>query len=277
MRFWGVTATLLMCVMTAAAQGGRKPTPPSWQRSSLPPATPDLQTVVSRLEQAQIENRARMVPYAVTREYKLFEGAQQQPSSTVIAAVGFQPPDIKKWAIEQRSGSERGELVVRKVLEIEAESAREVKDVPFSRRNYDFRYLGIDELNHQRCYLLEISPKRKDKTLLRGRVWVDANSYRIRRFEGEPAKNPSWWVKNVELSLSYGDARGMWLQTEGRGVADVRLFGRYTMTESDLSYQTGTEVARNPPPAAHSIRVRAPLSSELPPSASAGSGLLANQ
>jgi hypothetical protein len=245
MRFWGVTATLLLCLMTSAVQGGRKPTPPR-QRSSPPPASPDLQTVVSRLEQAQIENRARMVPYAVTREYQLFEGAQQQPSSTVIATVGFQPPDTKKWTIGQRSGSERSEKVVRKVLEIEAESAREVKDVPFSRRNYDFRYLGIDELDHQRCYLLEISPKRKDKALLRGRVWVDANSYRIRRFEGEPAKNPSWWVKNVEISLSYGDVRGMWLQTEGRGVANVRLLGSYTMTENDLSYQTGTEVARNP-------------------------------
>jgi hypothetical protein len=32
-------------------------------------------------------------------------------------------------------------------------------------------------------YVLRIVPKRKDKYLLRGQIWVDANTFRIRRME----------------------------------------------------------------------------------------------
>jgi hypothetical protein len=69
--------------------------------------------------------------------------------------------------------------------------------------NYDFRLIGEVEVKGRRCYALELLARRKDKNLVRGVVWVDSETYLLHRMEGEPAKTPSWWLKNVhEPSVS---------------------------------------------------------------------------
>jgi hypothetical protein len=85
--------------------------------------------------------------------------------------------------------------------------------------------------------LLELLPRRKDKNLLRGRIWVDTTTYLPHRTEGEPAKALSWWLRDVRIALVYGDVGGMWLQTTSESTASVRLFGQHTMLSRDLEYK----------------------------------------
>ena len=92
--------------------------------------------------------------------------------------------------------------------------------------NYDFRFIREADVSGQRCYVLELLPRRKEKHLLHGDIWVDANTYLLRRFEGELAKTPSWWVRDVSVTFVYGDVGGMWLQTASEAAADVRILGR---------------------------------------------------
>ena len=82
------------------------------------------------------------------------------------------------------------------------------------------------DVSGQRCYVLELLPRRKEQHLLRGDIWVDADTYLLRRFEGELAKSPSWWVRDVSVTFIYGDVGGMWLQTATEAAADVRILGR---------------------------------------------------
>jgi hypothetical protein len=208
-------------------------------------AVPNLDTIVRQMEQTQLANNNRMVPYTVTREYALYGDNLQQPSSEVIADVSFLPPDQKTYAIKESNGSGRGEKVVKRVLEHEAEITRTGKRIPISSADYDFRYLGEQPLNGVACYLLQLTPKREAKDLLSGILWVDARTYQIYRFEGEPAKNPSWWLKNVKITMNYGQVGDMWLQTSSQGSADVRLLGRHVMTARDIRYQTSSEVAQH--------------------------------
>ena len=70
-----------------------------------------------------------------------------------------------------------------------------------------------------------------------GDVWVDASTYLPRRFEGELAKAPSWWVRDVRVAFIYGKVGGMWLQTASEASANVRILGRSTMVSRDVSYK----------------------------------------
>jgi hypothetical protein len=89
-----------------------------------------------------------------------------------------------------------------------------------------------------------MTPKRKGKTLLRGQIWVDANTYQLRRTEGEPGKAPSWWLRDSRIVLTYGSVGGMWLQTSSESMANVRFVGPHTMVVRDVEYKFSELTAR---------------------------------
>ena len=73
------------------------------------------------MAQARAENRARLRPYIVTRNYKLFGKDASKAKSEVIADVAFIPPDSKKYTIQETNGSGVGQVLVRRMLAGEAE------------------------------------------------------------------------------------------------------------------------------------------------------------
>jgi len=201
-----------------------------------------VETIVARMAQARVENRTRFRPYIVTRDYKLFGKERDKTKSQVIADVAFVPPDSKKYTIQQTNGSGLGGMIVRRMLASEAEVTKDYTSTDFSPDNYGFRFIGEEVVGGQRCYALELLPRRKDKHLLRGNIWIDANTYLPRRFEGELAKAPSWWVRDVRVEFIYGKVGGMWLQTASEASANVRILGRSRMVSRDVKYKISEDV-----------------------------------
>ena len=212
---------------------------PAQTGSSVPPA----ETIIARMAQARAENRARLRPYIVTRNYKLFGKDESTVKSEVIADVAFVPPDSKKYTIEETNGSGLGQILVRRMLANEAEVTKDHVSTDLSADNYDFLFLREADVSGQRCYVLELLPRRKERHLLHGDIYVDANTYLLRRFEGELAKPPSWWVRDVSVTFVYGAVGGMWLQTATEAAADVRILGRTTMVSRDVKYKITELVA----------------------------------
>jgi len=202
-----------------------------------------VETIIARMAQARSENRASFRPYTVTRDYRLFGEDNSKSKSEVIADVAFVPPDSKKYAIQKTNGSRLGRMIVRRILASEVQITKDYASTDLSPENYGFRFIREEDVNGQRCYVLEMLPRRKDKHLLRGDVWVDAHTYLIHRFEGQPAKNPSWWVRDVHVALAYGDVGGMWLQTASKSTAKARILGPYTVVSRDVNYQISEPVA----------------------------------
>jgi hypothetical protein len=200
-------------------------------------SAPTVDTIAGLMVQARAENRAHLRSYQVTRNYKLFLGSDTQKiKSEVVADVTFVPPRFKKFVIGETSGG-LGEAIVRQMLASEAELLKNQAATDISPANYDFRFINEQELDHQTCFVLELLPRRKDKNLLQGTVWIDSVTYLIRRIEGEPAKSPSMWMHNVHIALGYGDVSGMWLQTMSESTADVLLLGSHRMVSRDTGYQ----------------------------------------
>ena len=208
---------------------------------------PDLSVLVKSITDAQLENRERAKAYSVTREYKLFGNDALQPRTEVVAKVNFLPPNVKSYDIDQSTGG-MGEKVVRHILDHEVDAARDPNMMMVNEENYRFDYIGEEALEGNACYKLRITPKHERKDLLKATIWVDKNSYHIVRMEGDPAKSPSFWVKDVHLILEFGEVAGMWMQTETLALAHLRFGGVYKLTSQDLGYDVSQAVATNSKP-----------------------------
>ena len=205
---------------------------------------PDLQTIVTHLEDTQQNNPARYRPYVLTREYKFYHGeATTDAKSEVVAEVSFVPPNRKSFEILNTRGSGRGTSVVKHILESEAELAKDVTTNEVSRRNYDFALGGQASVNGRNCYVLSLKPKRDERSLFNGKVFVDAQNYRILKLEGQPSRSPSWWLKTTYITLLFGDVDGLWLPVATNGTSELRMFGRYTLASQKIGQRVGAEVA----------------------------------
>jgi len=198
---------------------------------------PNAETILAKMAQARAENRTHLRPYSVTRNYRLFGRERTTTKAEVIADVTFVPPDQKHYAIRQANGLGLGEKIVRQMLEHETDIVKDYGSTDLTQANYDFRFVREEDLNGRRCYVLEMIPHRKDKTLLQGHIWVDAATYHLRRTEGEPGKAPSWWLRDSRIVLTYGDVGGMWRQTASESTANVRFVGPHTMVSRDVEYK----------------------------------------
>jgi hypothetical protein len=212
-----------------------------------PDQQPDLTTLVRRISEAQAQNHTRTIPYTVTRDYKVFGTNAERPRTEVVAKVNFLPPNMKTYDIDQSTGG-MGEKVIRRILDHEVDAARDPREMMVNEQNYRFDYDGEESVDKLPCYRLTIAPKHDRKDLLNATIWVDKNSYRIVRMEGEPAKSPSFWVKDVHLVLDFGEVAGMWMQTEIHALARLRFGGEYKIVSQDLDYDVGRSVASNTHP-----------------------------
>lgn len=208
---------------------------PSEQSSSL----------VQKMEKAQSTMQSSSA-YEVIREYRLFGPDNSRPSSEVTAEVDYRPPNQKTYVIQKRSGSNRGEQVVKRILNHEAElAAHNSSATVLTTRNYDFSYLGERTDFGKRYFLLGLQPKRKDKNLVTGTAWVDENSFLVRHIEGELAQSPSWWIKKVHVAIDFANLAGTWQQTRMEAVADVRFVGIQRLQSETIADQ-GTMLAQAP-------------------------------
>jgi len=208
-------------------------------------AIPSTESIVARMQDARAKYRAQLRAYHVVRDYQLL-GKEQKSKSEVTAYIDYVPPDVQNFTLHKNKGASLGEVIVRKILEGEREILTNQSATDVSPANYSFRFLRTDVLNHQPCYLLELRPLRKDAKLLDGLIWIDASTYLVLRMEGEPARAPSWWVRNIHVALDFRMVHGMWMQTDLRSTANVRLLGEHTLISHDVEYKLGELAAAAP-------------------------------
>jgi hypothetical protein len=211
---------------------------------------PPIEDIIAGMAQARAENQERFRSYIVTRDYRLFGKEREKSKSQVTADISFVPPATKTYTIQKTNGTGFGETIVRRMLMSEVEISRNYSSTDFSTDNYDIRFILEENVGNQRYYVLELIPKRKDKNLLRGIMWVDAATYLPQRIEGALVKTPSWWLRSLRFELSYGEVGGMWLQTALEATATVRILGPHTMVSRDVKYQLGDQVVTVHPKAA---------------------------
>jgi hypothetical protein len=188
---------------------------------------PKADEVVATMMQRDAERRSAIEGYTSVRRYTL-ENTKHNKQACMLVRMIQQKDGSKEFQIISSSGwSGARKHVFPKLLEAESEASRpgNPDDSRVTPQNYSFSILRLDEVEGRHAYVISIEPKKDKKYLMRGTIWVDAEDFAIVRMEGEPAKNPSFWIKNVQFAHKYQKHGEFWLPASDNSVSDARIFG----------------------------------------------------
>src|SRR5260370_12325967 len=88
-------------------------------------------------------------------------------------------------------------------MEGETAAGREQHDGAITPSKYTFRLTGEEEVGSYHCFVLEATPKRKDKYLFEGKIWIETEDFAVAKIAGPPAKKPSFWVNRAHFLRQY--------------------------------------------------------------------------
>jgi hypothetical protein len=164
----------------------------------------------------------------------------QKRRAEMLVHVDCDSNGAKQFTVisEEGSGSIR-KHVFQKLLSEETEASRRgaragTRLIP---ANYDFQIVGQESLGSGPAYVLTVSPKTPNKYLIDGKIWVDANDYSIVRIEGQPARNPSFWVHDVHFVHTYQKVGQFWFASSTDTTSQIRIFGDSELTINNADYE----------------------------------------
>jgi hypothetical protein len=190
-------------------------------------ALPSVDEVVVRMIQREQERRSAFQGYTSVRRYVL-DNQKHHKQADMLVRMTQRKDGSKEFEIVTASGwSGARKHVFPKLLEAEAEASRpgNPENSRITPQNYSFSMLRTEEIEGRKAYVMGVSPKREDKYLTRGTIWIDAEDFAIVRLEGEPAKSPSFWIKNVHFAHTYKKHGSFWLAASDNSVSEARIFG----------------------------------------------------
>jgi hypothetical protein len=111
--------------------------------------------------------------------------------------------------------------------------------------NYAFQPNGVDDEGLANILL---SPKRKERVLVSGTMFLQPDGGDLVRLQGRLAKNPSFWVRNVQIVRSYKRIEGVVVPVALESTAHVRVLGpaslRMTYSYSEIDGRHVSAVAQ---------------------------------
>jgi hypothetical protein len=234
-RFALTALGLLLCVRLEARSQAH-------DQTSFPAASAlSLQQVVSNLEQRNAQRAAALDEFTGTRVYRMeYRGLPSDRDAEMVVNATYRAPDSKEFTVVSQSGSKFIlDHVFKRLLagEQEAANPQNRRATALSTENYDFTLAGYESTTEGGQYVLNLLPKTKNKFLYRGKIWVDAQDFAVVRIEGEPARNPSFWIKKTEVKHHYIKVNNFWLPAENHTESVIRLGGRATLTIEYRDYK----------------------------------------
>lgn len=211
--------------------------------------TPNADEVVAIMYSHDTQREAASGGYTGSREYVL-ENHRMQKSVRMQVRVTCDQTGTKHFEVLSENGwKSASKHVLRQMLTTESDSSN--PDTRPRNRitsdNYTFRMIGTDRIEGRMNYVIEASPKREDKSLFRGRIWVDTEDYALARVEGEPAKNPSFWTRKVHFVQQYYKCGAYWFPMETTSETDARMFGTTDVSIRYFDYKPASEAPTLPP------------------------------
>jgi outer membrane lipoprotein-sorting protein len=203
---------------------------------------PTAQEIVTRMGAHDLQRQSSMQGYIGSRRYVL-ENHRFNKRAEMLVKVQGDADGTKHFDVVSEEGwGGANKYVLRKMVESEAEtSPPEMRArARLNPENYDFEFIRSELVADRTAYVLEVSPKRKDKYLFRGRIWVDAEDYALARAEGSPAKNPSFWTKSTHFVQTYYKSGPFWFPRSTTSVTEARIFGTTDVSIEYFNYAPKT-------------------------------------
>ena len=165
-------------------------------------------------------------PYRAIRRLEVENGSRK---AWLEATTDYSPGAGFRYEITGEGGSGyMRSKVLRAVLEGEQDviANGETARSSLALSNYRFQAHGIDDDGLANVLL---SPRRKERVLVAGMMALDATDGALVRLQGRLAKNPSFWVRNVDIVRNYQRINGSVVPVSLETTAQVRLLGEATL------------------------------------------------
>jgi hypothetical protein len=196
---------------------------------------PTAEEIVTRMGSSDIQRQVSMEGYAGMRRYVL-DNQHLHKRAEMLVQVQGDPDGTKHFEVVSEEGWKAAHKhVLQKMLESESETSHPEARAKtrIDPENYDCKIAGTEVIDGRTAYVLEVSPKRKEKYLFRGRIWVDAEDYALARAEGQPAKSPSFWTKSTHFVQIYQKSGLLWFPRSTQSVTEAHIFGT---TDVNIEY-----------------------------------------
>jgi len=193
--------------------------------------------IAKMLERNRFRND-QLQRYSAVRTY-VIRNLEGKLAAQAVVRVYYEAPDKKTF----NKTSEKGSAIVRHLVfdrliqsEGETSAGREHHNSAITGANYTFALAGEEEVGPYRCFVLEATPKRKDKYLFEGKIWVDAQDFAVVKIVGHPAKKPSFWINRADFVRQYQRIDGFWLPYRDETSVEVKIYGARIFTVDHQQY-----------------------------------------
>ena len=245
LTFLAIVALMGVAVATESAVAQAVPSSKMLEPSdSLQPPPPGLtpdEVMAKLLDHNELQD-ARLRQYSVIRKYEVRDTKGILAAQTIMQ-VDYHAPGVRTF----KKTSEQGSWVVRRLVfdrlvsaETETAGGVEHHDSAISTANYKFALLGEEGVGPYHCLVVEATPKREDKYLFEGTIWVDVQDFAVVRIAGHPAKEPSFWIHRADFVRQYQKIEGFWLPFRDETFVDVRIYGKRIFTIDHQDYSIGS-------------------------------------
>jgi hypothetical protein len=229
------------------------------------PALLPADQVAAKLAQNSRQREQALRGLEGSRVYRIqYRGLAGDRDAEMKVQMTFQAPASKSFIVVAQEGSKvMIDHVLKKLLQSEQEATAEENRrlTALTPENYEFSLAEYERHPEGDLYVLNVTPRTKNKFLYKGRIWVSAEDFAVTRIEASPAKNPSFWIKQTEISHQYIKVGNFWLPALNRTQSQIRWGGRALLTIEYTNYKinpspstTGLDVAQTPGAAAAAAR-----------------------
>jgi hypothetical protein len=231
-------AVLTVFIIEAKAQSDRESQ--SELAAPLEPLRPGIAAdqLVAELETHNELRKSALHDFTVLRTYQVID-LKGKVHAEEIGRMEFRAPDQKAFTITAESGSKLVRHMALNPLissEIEAAAGKTHHDSSITAANYSMDLLGEQQVGPYRCFVAQAIPRRKDKYLFEGKLWIDVDDYAVVRIEGHPAKKLSFWIQRADFVRQYQKIDGFWLPQKDQTHVQVRLYGKKVLTITHQDY-----------------------------------------
>jgi len=193
--------------------------------------------IAKMLDRNRLRNE-QLRRYSAVRTY-VIRNAEGKLAAEAVVEVQYRAPDRKTF----NKTSEKGSGIVRHLVfdrliqsESETSSGREHHDSAITSANYTFTLAGEEDLGPDHCFVVEATPKRREKYLFEGKIWIDTDDFAVVKIAGHPAKKPSFWINRADFVRQYQRIGGFWLPFRDETSVEVKIYGKKVFTIDHQQY-----------------------------------------
>jgi hypothetical protein len=205
---------------------------------------PSNDEILARIESETNRRHDLLKVYSGSRQYTL-QNLRFGKQAAVAVLMSYRQVEGERYTVLTRSGSNKLNSIIDKVLASESGASLPPQNArhQINSANYRVRLVGTEIAAGRSCYLVELTPRIKNRFLIVGKAWVDAGSYAVVRIEGQFAASLSILLGAPRISEDFIEVNGFWLPSHVRSVTSSFLLGQSELEILFSNYQLDLDSA----------------------------------